>query len=450
MAETLTKWDPDIELSDSIKLDDLEIAFHRTIRVPDNSCTNGLPPSVGQFPLFKVSDYATKLPAQMAQKGGLFFPMFQREAMWISFFSRNEYAIKIYSGNVNAISGEPVIETADTSLRRRNLLQTGKTIQDHVAVPKQDWLDGFAIEPGKVRQFVAMPMRTGYSVESQVTGDDTVGGLQFEITRLDRLPSATDDRQSRGPKFTIFLHGLIPSFYCSVYETTTVDTLLHVVQKRYNEDGHARITDMGRIRLMFEREILGGNHYALVRLLARTASNREAPSKSTSCTGEGGGMPSYPEPEMNLAAGGLIKQSIVELHQRAYQKTNTVAFSVQILNSVSFQQVTGQPPPPSPVSAETYADNGLPFFSVFEEPTNVTGDFSSVQSICQLNGDVEPPIYFPLIDTKTGLPLASNTVKFLNPNGAKREFKFAWEIAEELEQEQNTSQSYVVKTAFYL
>ncbi|EEU47156.1 uncharacterized protein NECHADRAFT_77334 [Fusarium vanettenii 77-13-4] len=127
-AQDLTQWDPKIPLSDTIKLDGLEITFHRTVRLPDNFDENKLPPSLGQFPLFNVGEYAAKLPSVMAQKGGLFFPMFQREAMWIGFSSQKKYAVKIYSGNVNVISGETAVETANTSLHRSRLLKKGKTI----------------------------------------------------------------------------------------------------------------------------------------------------------------------------------------------------------------------------------------------------------------------------------------------------------------------------------
>ncbi|UPK96447.1 hypothetical protein LCI18_007382 [Fusarium solani-melongenae] len=389
MAENLTQWDPNIQLSDTIKLDDLEITFHRTFRVPDNFDKSKLPPSLGQFPLFNVGEHATKLPSVMAQKGGLFFPMFQREAMWISFSSQKKYAVKIYSGNVNVISGEPAVETASTSLHRRNLLKEGKTIQDYIVVPYQDWLDGFAVGPGVVRQFVAMPIRTGYSVESQVTGNDTVGGLQFEITRLGRHTRGDDDSESKGPLLNIKL--------VSREAGTTIGDYEGI------QDGDS---------IECHESLRGGG---------------------------GGKMPTYLEPEMNLAAGGLIKQGVVELPQRDYQKTNTITFNVQILNSAAFQQVTGNPPPPSPVSAETYAKSGYPFFSVFEEPTNVAGDFFAVRSIGQLNGDADPSLQFPLVDAKTGVALASGTVGFLNPDGAKKEFKFAWEIAKELEQESNVS-----------
>ncbi|EEU46693.1 uncharacterized protein NECHADRAFT_77326 [Fusarium vanettenii 77-13-4] len=202
-----------------------------------------------------------------------------------------------------------------------------------------------------------MRMRTGYSVESQVTGNDTVGGLQFEITRLYRSLKGNDGSRPKEARFTIKLGDVIEC----------------------------------------HREYVGGG---------------------------GGRMPTYREPQMNLAAGGLIKQGVVELPQRYYQKTNTIAFNVQILNSATFQQVTGNPPPPSPVSAETYAKSGYPFFSGFEEPINIAGDFVAVRSISQLNGDADPPLQFPLVDAKTGVSLASGTVGFLNPDGPKKEFKF--------------------------
>lgn len=59
------------------------ISFERTLRVPDNQIVNNLPPSLGQFPLFSVADYET-MPAEMAKKGGVFLPMYQREGMYLS------------------------------------------------------------------------------------------------------------------------------------------------------------------------------------------------------------------------------------------------------------------------------------------------------------------------------------------------------------------------------
>ena len=108
--------------------------------------------------------------------------------MWIRFESKHAFAIKVHVGGVNAVSGEPVIENAATRLRRLNLLAQKKSIQDYVVTPNQLWLDGIASQDGCVRQFVAMPLDSGYSVEAQVTGKDLVGGLQFEITPTQYQP----------------------------------------------------------------------------------------------------------------------------------------------------------------------------------------------------------------------------------------------------------------------
>jgi Ubiquitin family len=104
--------------------------------------------------------------------------------MWISFTCQNPYAIKVFIGGVNAVSGEPAVENAATRLRRRARLAQNQSVQDYLVVPEQRWIDGIATANGKVRQFVAMPMGSGYSVEAQVTGEEVTGGIQFEITPL--------------------------------------------------------------------------------------------------------------------------------------------------------------------------------------------------------------------------------------------------------------------------
>ena len=71
-------WSPvPVAGADSVRIDDLEIIFHRTVRVPDNNQTSALPPSLGRFPLLQVKDYVKMLPATMASKGGLFLPMYR-------------------------------------------------------------------------------------------------------------------------------------------------------------------------------------------------------------------------------------------------------------------------------------------------------------------------------------------------------------------------------------
>jgi hypothetical protein len=117
----------------------------------------------------------------------------EKEAMWINFESEWLFAVKVYVGGVNAVSGEPATENLATLLRRKTKLSNSQSIQDYVVAGglRQKWLDGVAKLDGKVMQFVATPAGSRYSVEAQLTGDDSVGGLQFEIIPLKRNSSIT-------------------------------------------------------------------------------------------------------------------------------------------------------------------------------------------------------------------------------------------------------------------
>jgi hypothetical protein len=104
--------------------------------------------------------------------------------MWIKFSAKEPFAMKIYVGGVNAISGVPIKESPEAALKRLQL--SDKVKQDYVVLPDQPWLDGIASDDGRIRQFVAMPKGSGYSVEAQVTGEEKIDGMQFELTPVKR------------------------------------------------------------------------------------------------------------------------------------------------------------------------------------------------------------------------------------------------------------------------
>lgn len=54
------------------------------------------------------------------------------KAMWVGFRAHQPFAIKIYVGGVNAVSGEPARETKATAERRLKMMRSGKNIQDYV------------------------------------------------------------------------------------------------------------------------------------------------------------------------------------------------------------------------------------------------------------------------------------------------------------------------------
>jgi len=104
--------------------------------------------------------------------------------------------------------------------------------------------------------------------------------------------------------------------------------------------------------------------------------------------GGGGGDMQFPlGMEMGFAAGGLIKQTIIaDNSDHDFDPSQTKLFNVQVLNSQHYHKVVGEEPPDLPPTAETYARYGYPFYSMYEEPTDVSGSFDGVKSVKQLDG----------------------------------------------------------------
>ena len=144
------------------------IDFKRTLRIPDDNNSYPLPPSLGRFVLRNTEDYKETIAEKHINRGGVAFPMYQSEAMWINFYKGDyPFAIKIAAGKINALTG-------DTWANKLS-----KTKQDYVVIPEQPWIDGFAIDDGFIRQFVAMQLGDGYTAEEQITGKAEFGGLQI-------------------------------------------------------------------------------------------------------------------------------------------------------------------------------------------------------------------------------------------------------------------------------
>ena len=143
------------------------IEFQRTLRIPDDGRDYPLPPGLGSFPLQHVDDFAARLPEAWRRRGGVMTPMHQAEALWINFHSSYPFAVKVATGKVCAITGDSWVKH----------LNGGP--QDYVVLPDQPWLDGYCVEKGIIRQFVAMPLGEGYTAEEQLSGAAQHGGLQI-------------------------------------------------------------------------------------------------------------------------------------------------------------------------------------------------------------------------------------------------------------------------------
>lgn len=156
---------------DQLVLGPVRVNFQRTLRIPETGL-HPLPPGLGRFPLRRVEDYPDTAPAEWLSRGGVMLPVYQREAMWLSFDADEPTALQIGVGKVCAVSGLPWIEHL-----------VGDP-QNYVALPDQPWLDGINSGDGFVRQFVAVPLGSGATVEGQVTGQETHGGVQLRAVGL--------------------------------------------------------------------------------------------------------------------------------------------------------------------------------------------------------------------------------------------------------------------------
>ena len=143
------------------------IEFQRTLRIPDDGKDYPLPPGLGRFPLRHVDDHAARLPEAWRRRGGVMAPMHQAEALWINFHSRYPFAVKVATGKICAITGDAWVD------------HLNRGPQDYLVLPDQPWLDGYCVEKGIIRQFVAMPLGEGYTVEEQLTGAAQHGGVQI-------------------------------------------------------------------------------------------------------------------------------------------------------------------------------------------------------------------------------------------------------------------------------
>ena len=303
--------------------DSFTVKFHRTFRVPEQGGVYSLPPSCGVFPVKRVDDYKDKVPASWLEHGGVFIPMYQREALWLSFKSpRRPMAVKVAAGKVNAVSGKPWDPELAPSHGDLN-----DPRQDYFVTPGQPWLDGFNTGEGTIAQFVAMPLGLGYTVEGQVTGEEKFGGLQIMA-----LP----------PK-----EGLLePKPHNVSIRPAAADGDDDVVVGNYRS---------AEIQMISESEAR----------LKRPGMYKDLPKAA----------------EMGLAKGGQIEQKIYS-DPHGLDTWDTAASGrvfVHLVNSEMYHQITGEEPPTTPITAQTAAANGYPWFALWDQERIGVGGSATLQ-----------------------------------------------------------------------
>jgi hypothetical protein len=219
-------------------------------------------------------------------------PMYLREAMWLSFSCQETAALQIGVGKVCAVSGEPWSD------------KLTQDPQNYVVLPDQPWLDGINSGPGTIRQFVAVPLGLGATVEGQVTGEEVWGGIQLQNFAA-KHPT---------PSQPVLYGGAYGSGYGSA---------------------------PGGMQ---------GGYGAAPEAMPR-----------------GGAAPS-PARAMGLGVGGTMRQDIYQDSRKLSEWKSTPAgrVFVHLVTPPDWRHITGEEPPASPVNRASYTEAGLPWYDYYD------------------------------------------------------------------------------------
>ncbi|MFF7604486.1 hypothetical protein [Streptomyces parvulus] len=299
------------------------VRFVRTLRLPEEG-THPLPPGLGEFPVRRVEDYPDTVPEAWRARGGVMLPVYLREAMWLSFAgTREPAALQVGVGKVCAVSGRPWSG------------RLSRDPQNYVVLPRQPWLDGINSGTGTVRQFVAVPLGMGATVEGQVTGEEVWGGVQLQDFRL-------NDREL------------------------------------------ARWRDAERRRA------------GAVPRAGAFGAALPAPAAPGAAPAYGGAARARSAPAMGLGVGGSMRQEVYrdERPLEHWAESPAGRVFVHLVTPPQWRRVTGEEPPPSPVDRAAYTQAGLPWYDYYDQDAHdlaPTGPLGDVKPVGDWLGDDHEP-----------------------------------------------------------
>ena len=357
--------------------ENLEIKFHKTIKVTDDDVIHALPPTLGKY---KIDEIDNKLYIRMKPA----------EATWISFQQKDadSLAIKVGAGNLNAVSGKlftPALE---------------QHVQNYLSIPTQPWIDGINVSDGLVRQFVVVSENDSSSIDNRLKEKFLVSERENTIRlHIHRHLSCYKDLHTYIPesrKFVIYtlnpsVCGLklgsevffsVPSDTCrdlllydigvksgdtiieeqgitifvktltdKIYEISNIDVCMTVEElKEEIQDVDGLPTDQMRL-IYCGRQLSDGytlSHYNI--------SNNGVIGVYLRLRGGGGEcVPSF-EQRASIAPGGLIKQKI-------YLDKYFVSEYTQTYEEIVINLCT-DPDSGAQMSCEDYIDKKLPWFTL--------------------------------------------------------------------------------------
>jgi len=183
---------------------------------------------------------------------------------------------------------------------------------DYIVIPDQPWLDGINNGDGTVKQFVAMPLGSGYTVEGQVTGKEEFGGIQMIVfdSFKEEIKYEKQDKNNFLFDKKVSKNSSIPTQKCEKSSWKDCDSVLK------KKSLSSTINDKFELK-----EKKGGNSSSSSRILKSEKAK-----------------------EMGLSSGGKMKQKIYkDTHGISFWNQNKFArIYVHIVNSTMYSQITGK------------------------------------------------------------------------------------------------------------
>jgi len=387
-----------------------KVTFCRTLRVPDDGKNYPLPAGLGHFPIHAVADYAQRVPRDWLETGGFFLPMYQSEAMYLELGGQTwrPNIAKVGVGRINAVTGKPWDECIHA------------TQQDYLLCPHQKWLDGINAGQGFVRQFVAMPLGKGYTVEEQVTDECQFGGIQIAaFAAKPGIFPEIDPQEIENAKLKPGDADLMAGILKLVHPYQSV-LAMQVLKYSPKEILDALGNDKRDLLKVIQKDALAQ--------LEPLIKNKDAFSRLKNEIFPSGiryslsaGQPRYrlagisldelyTEPSMGMAAGGRLKQKIIgdTFGANTWDPLTKGSVFIHLVNSNVYRDITGNAPPTRPIEAVHYQSMGIPWFSYYDDrqtslaPSRILSRIKSIFTVDQQRGKAEKP--------ETPLPVDSQKI----------------------------------------
>ena len=124
--------------------------------------------------------------------------------------------------------------------------------------------------------------------------------------------------------------------------------------------------------------------------------------------------------EMGLGAGGKMKQEIYpdEYGVVSWNQKNFGRVYIHIVNSMMYREITRMEPPPTPITAKSYTECGLPWFALYDE---AKGDIPASKKLSKVKSvkEMDKKKGFSPQQDDTSVKVPDEQIKELKPGPNK-------------------------------